>query len=310
MTTDYLLFIHGVSVRDRNYADQLFQDLKERLPDRSLHEVPVFWADVLDDVEEKLRETFRSSPLWSRFWFREFRETTLLRFAGDAALYLSRAAGLRVVNAIREQLVQGVREATPEDRLHLITHSMGTVILFDLLFSSRWDDPSAPGHSEVMAIREVIYGIPPNPQQGIKLGSISTMGSPIAIFSLMDMDLLAPGTDQNQLAHTHDITPKLQGLLDNVHQAIQRKLPWLNFAHPGDPIAYPLAELLPGMVDGEGRYLDVQDILTHRSNLTDVLVDQVSQTKLALLDGGEAHRSYWHSHEVTEQLAEMIRAAE
>jgi hypothetical protein len=112
----------------------------------------------------------------------------VLQFVGDIALYLSSYVGSKVVDTIKDQALKGLSNASEGDRLHLVTHSMGTVILFDILFSHRWDDLSIPGHESVNAIRSVIFGIPPNPMQGIKLGSITTMGSPIAIFSLMDVD--------------------------------------------------------------------------------------------------------------------------
>src|SRR5436190_8515293 len=117
------------------------------------------------------------------------------------------------------------------------------------------------------------------------------MGSPIAIFSLMDVNqnMQEARNAQGQIIATHDITPRLEQFLSSLHQQIGRRLPWWNFAHPGDPIAYPLATLLPSLVDGENRYLDVQDVLTHPADLSDFLTEPFSQTQLALLHGGTAH---------------------
>jgi len=53
-----------------------------------------------------------------------------------------------VINTLKTQALEGLKNAQPNDRLHLVTHSWGTVILFDLLFASRWDDEKVPGHDD------------------------------------------------------------------------------------------------------------------------------------------------------------------
>jgi len=317
MATDYLLFVHGVHTRSKDmkakYADELFARIKSgnSSPSRSLEKIVVYWGDINEEQEGQLRTAYQNSRLWKRFWFRKFRETVVLQFVGDAALYLSRYVGSQVADRIKDQALEGLSNASEGDRLHLVTHSMGTVILFDILFSHRWDDPNIPGHKSVNAIRSVIFGIPPNPMQGIKLGSITTMGSPIAIFSLMDVNqsMQEARNAQGRVISTHDITPQLEQFLSSLHQVVNAKLPWQNFAHPGDPIAYPLATLLPSLVDGESRYLDIKDMLIHPADPRDFLLEPFRQTLLALVRGGAAHRSYWHSQQVAQKLAQTIQQA-
>jgi hypothetical protein len=185
---------------------------------------------------------------------------------------------------------------------------MGTIILFDMLFSARWDPVDAPGHDSVEVIRSGLFGVSPNPGQGIRLGSISTMGSPIGFFSLMDVNQSTEDArDANgNIISTHDITPRLEKLLDSLFKESGKKLPWYNFLHPGDPIAYPLEKLLPKLVDGKSQYIDIQDILTHLTTLTDLVTEPFSQTLFALLHGGEAHNSYWQSDLVAQQIAHAI----
>ncbi len=321
---DYILFIHGVNTREQRptpaYADDLIGRIHHHIkPSQIIKTVPLYWGDVNLDAENQLLATLKASPLWNQMWFREFREKQLLQFAGDAALYISRYIGAKVVTKLKQQALEGLKEGLTDrkphdDRLHLVTHSWGTVILFDLLFASRWNSKDVPGHDDVMAIRDAIYGISgadPNPLKGIQLASINTMGSPIAIFSLTDVN---PGKDDTEstpsTSSSHDITPKLQQLLENLQQLRKgEKLQWRNFIHPGDPIAYPLNELMSSLVDGDKKYLDIQDIITHQPGLTNLLTKQISQTVLALLHGGDAHGSYWHSEEVAQQIAEIISAS-
>jgi hypothetical protein len=108
---------------------------------------------------------------------------------------------------------------------------------------------------------------------------------------------------------THDITPRLGKLLDSLHLELGKKLPWYNFVHPGDPVAYPLEKLLPQLVDPQGQYIDLQDILTHSTSLAELLTEPWSQTTFALLHGGETHGSYWQSDQVAQQIAQAIARA-
>jgi len=237
---------------------------------------------------------------------RTFREKQLLQFAGDAALYISRGIGYKVVNKLKTQAIEGLKNFQPDDRLHLVTHSWGTVILFDILFASRWDEPTVEGHNDVMVIRDAIYGLSgkdSNSLQGIQIASIHTMGSPVSIFSLINV---SPGKNNtDSLGSTHDITPNLQKLLNNLNNARKgEKLPWRNFIHPGDPIAYPLKELMSSLVDGETKYLDIQDIITHEPSLLEYLIEQ---TVLALLQGGDAHGSYWNNNKVAKEISSVLK---
>ncbi|MFK0730936.1 MAG: hypothetical protein ACIWVG_07160, partial [Gloeotrichia echinulata HAB0833] len=77
MATDYILFVHGVMIRELDpekpaYADQLFKRLQENPDSRQLvlKKVPLYWGDVNEKAEDKLRKQFQASPLWNDMWFR------------------------------------------------------------------------------------------------------------------------------------------------------------------------------------------------------------------------------------------------
>jgi len=311
MVTDYVMFIHGVRTRNNilnpSYADPLFANIQAQVTETasSLHleKVALYWGDVANAKEEQLKQTYERSPTWPQFWFRDVRETLLLQFVGDFALYTSRYVGAEVVQTLKDQLAIVLHRSQPEDRLHLVTHSFGAIILFDLLFSSRWDPLDVPGHDNVMLIRDALYGIDPNSEQGLRTASIHTMGSPLGLFSLMDVD----SSEQNRPDATHDVTPRLQKLLLSLAQRREgRQLPWLNFAHPGDPLAYPLDPLLYEIVDVEKRYLAVHDQITHPMAWFERLIGLLRQRAIALVDFSLAHGSYWRSKEVAAQIAHTI----
>jgi hypothetical protein len=312
--TDYILFIHGVNTREERelptYADVLFEQISKKISasKHQLISVPLYWGNIITKAESKLQNTLEQSPDWQKMWFRDFRSHQILQFAGDAALYISRFVGSKVVAQLKTQALAQIQNIKPEDRLHLVAHSWGTVILFDILFAQRWDSPDAPGHDDVMVIRNAIFGIEGEEgtkKQGIKLASISTMGSPIGIFSLTAVSQYA-AADMGK-SSTHDITPKLQDLLRSLSQVRQgQKLPWRNFVHPGDPVASPIKELLIDLVDQDQKYLEFEDILTRPASLCDFLFFPFNQTFYALLNGGSAHGSYWHSDQVAEDISQSI----
>ncbi len=319
MATDYILFNHGVDTREERpqhtYADPLFERIQRQYghpQGRTLKKIALYWGNVNEQEEQELLNIYQSSAIWQKLWFLPFREKQLLHDAGDGALYISRYCGAKVAEALENQARTGLQGYDPkQDRLHIVTHSMGTIILFDLLFSARWDPDDVPGHDSVATIRGALFGVSPNPTQGIRLGSISTMGSPIGFFSLLDVDQSREDARDahGNIISTHDITPRLEKLLDSLYQELGKKVPWYNFVHPGDPMAYPLEKLLPKLVDGESRYIDIQDILTDPTSLTDLLTEPLSQTLFALLHGGEAHISYWQSEQVAQQIAQAIERA-
>ncbi len=300
MATDYIIFIHGVNTREKgvrpDYADKLSEMLKKQLgSDRTVEFVPLFWGDIAEKAGDRLLVQINKSPVWQKVWFKKFREGPLLRFVGDGALYVSRHMGAKVIEAISEQAIQALKQCNAqEDRLHFVSHSWGTIILFDALFSNRWDEEDAPGHHFIEKIRDAIFGMGSNRNEGIRLASIYTMGSPMVLFYLMNVD-----------GSTHDITPRLEQLLAKLKEELGgKKLPWCNFVNPGDPIAFPIATLLPELVDRSGEFIEAEDILTRNTSL---LARLISQTPLALVQGGDAHESYWTSQEVARKIAEVIR---
>lgn len=316
MSKDYVLFLHGVNVRESPeneerqiyiYADKLFEsiakEVQQKSSDRNCIKVPLYWGNVNREALKELLAGLQGSSKWNQVWFQDFRKSQLLQFVGDAGLYISRLIGSMAADQLKEQIFKGLKDyKLGEDRLHLVTHSWGTVVLFDILFASRWDDSKIPGYQSVKSIRDRLYGIGEDPKQGIRLASIQTMGSPIALFSLITIS----GKNQNNES-THDISPGLKDLLKHLAQGDNR-LPWLNFIHPGDPIAWPLEKVINKLITGSENYVQLEDILTRGSGLLEFITQSppIRQTFLALANGGSAHGSYWQNQDVAKRIATNI----
>lgn len=264
--------------------------------------MPLYWGDVNQNALDELLNNLKGSSKWNQLWFQDFRQKQILQFVGDAGLYISRLIGSMAADQLKNQTFKGLENYEPNDRLHLVTHSWGTVVLFDILFASRWDNQEIPGYQSVKAIRDQLYGIGDNPKKGIRLASIQTMGSPIALFSLITIN----GRNANDES-THDISPGLNNLLKNLTQR-DRELRWLNFIHPGDPIAWPLENVITKLIPDSGSYVQVEDVLTGDSGFLNLFAQTppIRQTFLALANGGSAHGSYWQNKDVAQRIATNI----
>lgn len=321
MATDYILFIHGVNTRDRreqpNYASLLIGHINKLIDDpNNITPIPLYWGDVGIESERNLISKVASpGSSWDQLWFQNTRQSTILQFMGDAALYISRSVGSKIVEELRIQIENGLKSKSPGDRLHLVSHSWGTFILFDTLFAARWNDTNVPGHESAMAIRRCFYGLEPNTEQGIRIASIHTMGSPIAIFSLLDIvkgenqakGLLELTENQAEQRATHDITPKLKQLVANLREnEDSNKLPWQNYLHPADPIAWPLDPLIYSLVDGLQRNIEIKDIISKLSFLESLMLPFSKQAIVMLLYGGQAHGSYFNTVQVAQEIVQTI----
>jgi hypothetical protein len=310
MPTDYILFVHGVKNRNKSAFAQsavaLCNRIKATMTDKSriVTPIPLFWGDLNIPAQQQLRQGFETAPDWKNFWIRNFRTEQVLEFVGDAALYISRYVGSQVAAQLKTQALEGLKHIQPGDRLHLVTHSWGTVILFDILFAARWEDDRLDQidptiRQSIQNIRSALFGLPPSPQNGVPISSIHTMGSPIALFNLVNVNG----------ASSHDLTPKLKDFLKNLHDLRGNKpVIWRNYAHPGDPVAYPLEGIMPTLLDESIEYVDIDDVMTGQNSFLTRLLQPFSQTILPLLFGGDFHGSYWTSDQVAKSIGQVIQS--
>ncbi|MBD1872810.1 hypothetical protein H6F75_04895 [Nodosilinea sp. FACHB-131] len=307
MATDYVLFVHGVKQRQPEEFNRTTQELLQNVQrsignnGRTIKPIVVFWGDLNVQPQANLRQGLEASPQWRNLWLTDFRIREVVEFAGDAALYLSRHVGAQVVQRFQQIALPILQGAEPSggDRLHIVTHSLGSVILFDLLFATRWDDPSLDKDAStrqtrqtVTQLRNTLFGLGQEPGRGIHISSVHTLGSPIALFSLLSV------TGDS----THDLTKDLRAMLQTLyHQRGKKALPWYNYMHPGDPIAYPLQGLMPRLMGNAQLYVHLRDVVTEHHGLP------ITWGRLPLLWGGDAHSGYWKSSTVVKTLTEVLR---
>ena len=152
----------------------------------------------------------------------------LLLSVGDALIYLTKPGGEQIrqrlidkVIAVREQLIR--ERPGRQQYVSIVAHSLGSVVAYDVcaLFGTRYRD----------AVK------------GLGLSNFFTMGSPLALFTLMQYGGAAP--------HYAD-----RGVFLDRPDGSGR---WINFYDQQDPIAFPLRDVYPPLIGVPGRDYVIRD---------------------------------------------------
>ena len=192
-TKHFVIFIHGVNTREPEeqpwYSNDLQSAIEAQLENQSnqsdqaidVQFIPLYRGDANVQSEQLLKEELTTSSIWQHLYLKDLRVGQFVQFVGDAALYISRDIGSLVAEILTNQAINGStvlgfeglctadREAA--NYIHLVTHSWGTIILFDLLFASRWNDPTIPGFTDAQIIRNALFGLMPQQENGLYLGA-------------------------------------------------------------------------------------------------------------------------------------------
>ncbi|MBD1861525.1 MULTISPECIES: hypothetical protein [Trichocoleus] len=152
-----VFFMHGVATRNVQYADSLQSLIREEFSQQQVA-LPLFyasfWGDVLNDVgklwnavHQNLQAFQSANPqvdAQAVFRYQNFRKGFFSEFVGDAFTYLNSERGIKIRKLIAEQLSDFISRNPNETELHIVSHSLGTVVLWDALFSERFhsDDPA------------------------------------------------------------------------------------------------------------------------------------------------------------------------
>ncbi|MBD2199653.1 MULTISPECIES: hypothetical protein [Calothrix] len=221
-----VFFIHGVAESKVKFAQPLKHLIKDELLQRS-QELPYFhsgfYADVLNKkdkiwncIDRDLQQQKQQNPninLQDIFRGQEIRREFISDFVGDAFTYLNTERGAKIRESIFGNLEDFILAHPEEQEIHIIAHSMGTVILWDILFSDKFSSNDA-----AFKIRSLIL-------EKVNLKSITTMGSPILLFNMI-----------------FDVTPEQ---VNNFARLFYKQpIRWTNIIHSSDLIAYPISSSL------------------------------------------------------------------
>ena len=290
-----VFFIHGVATRDVKYSHSLVEGIKKEFNQEN-KKLPFFyssfWGHVLNDfnkiwnyIDEDLNSLEKKYSVSSKdsFRYRQFREGLISEFTGDMFTYMNEKQGFEVRKLIADQLTKFLEQYPDEKEIHIVAHSLGTVILWDILFSDKFKegDPA-------FLIREKISGrgVEDSNEQA-SLASITTMGSPILFFNAM------------LGINAEDIERKIQSYTP-------KTIKWVNIVHASDVISYPLSASL-NLQKGRTNLIFRDFFIYKDANLLETAARKVNQEEIALFAGiVDAHTSYWSLPEVAQVIFEQM----
>ena len=294
-----VFFIHGVATRDACYSSNLQQLIKTEFSHReekNPHFYAGFWGSALTDIgkiwngiDEDLAAVKKKYPKIASeeiFRYRTFREGLFSQFLGDFFTYMNPDKGREIRKTIAQQLYNFIKENPNDSELHIVAHSLGTVILWDILFSDRFSAKD-PALSIRAMIRELENQTDVKLKHQVNLKSITLMGSPILLINMM-LDVRPEKV--NQFAHSY---------------SSEQPLRWLNLIHASDLIAYPLKASLHLAENSCLKFTD--EYLLEDVNLAEKTARSLGQTDLAMVLGSsDAHNNYWNCHETARLITNNI----
>jgi hypothetical protein len=197
-------------------------------------------------------------------------------------MYLNQKRGFQIRKVIAQQMREFIKENPQEKDIHIISHSLGTVIFWDILFSDRFE-PNDPAF-QIRALFQNLDNTASEKQ--VYLKSITTMGSPILFFNTM------LGIDPKRV---QEFAARNQN----------NCLKWLNIIHSSDIIAYPLKSSFS--IESSDK-LKLKDVYINDSNPIATLARAMGQNEVAMIaDAGNAHTEYWNHNKTPDLIIDCIR---
>lgn len=244
------LAFHEVNWSDIGDAEENDLIINKRvLPDATVPGAGAIWPPN-HAVGEVIDSVFNISEQVRRF---------ILVGIGDVLIYLTTKGGEQIRQRLIDKIVQvrdHLRAEAPQRPQHyvsIIAHSLGSVVTYDTcaLLGTRYRDQV----------------------EGLGLSHLFTMGSPLALFSLLNYG--------GQVEHY----ARRGVLLDRPDRAGE----WLNFYDQQDPIAFPLRYVYPPQPGVVGREYTIRDIRVQTGTF-------------------HAHTSYFANDVIARQIAKRLRA--
>lgn len=282
----FVFFIHGVSTKNSSYADALIKNIKKEIAKRqSKNKIDFYssyWGNLFNNkkhqiiacIEEDFSRACDKHQEYKQYHYdiyryKRRRRQLISNFLGDFLIYQNPERGKAIRRSILEQLNQFIRDHPGNNQIHFIAHSLGSIILWDLLFSDTLtrDDPA-------FIFREQL--------NQINLVSITTLGSPLLFFKqMLDIDF-----------STVDFFLKKSHKGNDIDRC---KLRWVNVIHSSDLIAYPLKAAIENEISSKILFFD--QYVWQDANGTEKTLRSLGQPDLAMVIAAEdAHSSYFYDN--------------
>lgn len=281
-----VFFIHGVSTHNTGYADVLRNNIKDELvkrqPSIQINFYSSFWGNLFNNKKHQVigcieKDFSRACDKYDKhkvykdsyntfYKYIDRRKQLINNFLGDFLIYQNPERGKEIRRVILGQLNQFIEDHSDCKQIHFIAHSLGSLILWDLLFSDTLtsDDPA-------FFFREKL--------NQLDIVSITTLGSPLLFLKqMLDIDFSTLNSFLNKYSEAHSI--------------VSHKLRWVNIIHSSDLIAYPLKAAIEDEIGSQIFFCD--QYVWQYANAAEETLRNLGQFDLAMVVAAEdAHSSYF-----------------
>lgn len=287
-----VFLIHGVATQDAGYGDQFKKKVKEILTKQNAKS-PIFYSSFwghtfksktdqlfnwvrsdVKDLSDKCKELRGSEA--DIYRYQEYRENFIGSFFGDFLTYLNIDKGPAIRKQILNQFQDFVNSHPEEKEVTIIAHSLGTLVLWDLLFAKDLpeDDPA----------KEFRTFFNSNSSK-FELNGIITMGSPLLLMGIKQrIDFSA---------------------VDDFSIKNKRLLNWMNIIHASDVIAYPLGPAIKH--DKVDKLCFTDQYLWLSANAAESGALRLGQSHAGMVLGmADAHSCYWNNDITADLVSSML----
>ncbi len=243
-----VLTVHGMGDQKPDYADPMIEELHNRIfgDSVSIEESDIaweagYWADDIQDEQDKLWKTLSKNPNMSYTKLRRFVISALGDAVGYQRVGSSNVGRTDYYGQFHQSIhasLRNLRQQLGDDDkpLIVIAHSLGSVIMSNYI----WD-----------AQKRKVKGTPFERME--TLAGLITFGSTIPLFAL------AYNQRQNIQFPPENIENYFPDASSN---GVKRAVKWINFFDADDVLGYPIRHLGPSYRIVEDREINVGGLLT------------------------------------------------
>lgn len=283
-----VFFIHGVNTQDASYAKYLIKNINKEFSERGVRENPSFyssfWGNCFNNKKQKItghidRDFSRACksadlglfPKNDVYRYQKQRNSFINNFLGDFLIYQNHERGAEIRKTITLQLRQFLKDNPRKKEIHFVSHSLGSIILWDLIFSNNIEANITSDFQQVLTELDLV--------------SITTMGSPLLFFKeFLDLNFEILDSLVNY---------KPSSSSNNIDFC---RLRWMNLIHSSDLVAYPLKSVIEEEISS--KILIADHYIWRDANSAETLLHMTKgQNEAAILVGAkDAHNSYLNKY--------------
>ena len=274
-----VFFIHGVNTQNFRYADTLIKKIKGNIKTPA-NFYSSFWGNLFNDkkhqiigyIEKDLSRACEKHHEYKDlhhdiYRYGDRRNQLINNFLGDFLIYQNSERGRGIRKVICEQLNQFLENYPEQKEIHFVAHSLGSLILWDLLFSDK-----LPNDDPAFLFRKKL--------NHLDLTSITTLGSPLLfIKQMLDINFSVVSHSMKEVFGKETATP---------HQ-----LRWVNIIHSSDLVAYPLKAAIEAEISHDLIFFD--QYVWQDGSRTEKTLRRLGKSDLAMVVAAQdAHSSYFN----------------